>query len=187
MANDGNAYLSRLEGYRDYLRLLARLQMAPQLAGKVDPSDIVQETLLKAFQALEGLEFRSDAEFTAWLRTILVNSLRDVIRRLQADRRDVRLEQSLEASVEESSARLEAWLAGNDFAPARHLDRQEQLQALAQALAQLPEDQRAALEMKHLQGCAVADIGRHMGKSRAAVAGLLRRGLERLRELLGPL
>jgi RNA polymerase sigma-70 factor (ECF subfamily) len=55
---------------------------------------------------------------------------------------------------------------------------------LAEALVQLSDDQRLAVELKHLQGWSVADICKHTGRSEAAVAGLLRRGLKRLRELM---
>ena len=61
---------------------------------------------------------------------------------------------------------------------------EEELLHLAGALAQLPEDQRAVVELKHLQDWSVAEICQHLDKSEAAVAGLLRRGLQRLRELL---
>jgi len=62
--------------------------------------------------------------------------------------------------------------------------RHEQLASLAKALAQLPDDQRTAVELHHLQGWSVARIAEQGGRSQAAVAGLLRRGLKKLRELL---
>jgi RNA polymerase sigma-70 factor (ECF subfamily) len=54
----------------------------------------------------------------------------------------------------------------------------------ADALAQLPEESQRALELKHLEGWSVEAIDQHRGRSDAGVAGLLRRGLQRLRQLL---
>jgi RNA polymerase sigma-70 factor (ECF subfamily) len=105
-------------------------------------------------------------------------------RRFGSQRRDLALERSLEAAVEHSSVRLEAWLAASDGGPGSAAERNEQLLRLAAALARLPEDQCLALELRYLQEMAVADIMRETGRSEAAVSGLLRRGLKRLRELL---
>jgi RNA polymerase sigma-70 factor (ECF subfamily) len=173
-----------LEHYRDYLRLLAQIQFDERLQGKLDPSDIVQDTLLKAYQARAQFHGQDGAEMAAWLRQILTNSLIDAVRRFTSEGRNVALEQSLEKSVHASSLRLEAWLASEQSSPVVQAQRHEQLLQLAEALAQLPEDQQQALQLKHLEGLSVQEIGKRLGRSEAGVAGLLRRGLKQLRELL---
>jgi RNA polymerase sigma-70 factor (ECF subfamily) len=184
MANEAEVHREPLEHYRAYLRLLAGLQLDPRLQGKLDPSDVVQQTLLKAHEKRGQFRGTTDAEQAAWLRAILANILAEAMRRYGRQQRDVKLEQSLNAAVEESSARLEKWLAVDQSTPSQRVVRQEQLLRLAEALAQLPEDQRTALELRHLQGCSVSAISRQLDRSEPAVAGLLRRGLKRLREVL---
>ena len=70
MAHDAPAGGCPLEAYHEYLCVLARIQLDSCLRGKLDPSDVVQETLLKAHRAIEAQTFRgqSDAAMAAWLR-----------------------------------------------------------------------------------------------------------------------
>jgi RNA polymerase sigma-70 factor (ECF subfamily) len=173
-----------LERFRDYLRLLARLHIDTRLQGKLDPSDLVQQTLLKAHQARAQFRGRSTAEQAAWLRQILARTLANAVRDLGRAKRDVALERSLEAALDNSSARLEAWLVAGDPSPSQQAERNEQLLDLAETMAQLPEAQREVLLLRHCQGWSLADIGHHLGRSRAAVASLLRRGLQQLRQHL---
>src|ERR1700738_1008847 len=99
-----------LESFRSYLRLLAGLQLDPRLRAKLDPSDLVQQTLLQAYQGLPQFRGQSEAELAAWLRQILDRHLANATRDLGRTKRDVARERSLEGTLAESSARLEAWL-----------------------------------------------------------------------------
>jgi RNA polymerase sigma-70 factor (ECF subfamily) len=90
----------------------------------------------------------------------------------------------LEQALEASSARLEAWLARAESTPGRRVARQEQLARLAAALLELPEEQRRAIELHHMHGMSLANVGGSLDRSREAVAGLIYRGLKKLRGLL---
>jgi RNA polymerase sigma-70 factor (ECF subfamily) len=173
-----------LQAYRPYLLVLARLQVYPRLAAKLDASDLVQQALLRAHQGLG--QFRGGPEHVkAWLRQILARTAANAIRHQCQACRDVRLEQALQADVEASSRRLDGWLAADQSSPSEVCQRQEQLHALAQALESLPEDQRAVLVLKHCQGQTIDGIARHLGRTPASVAGLLRRAMQAIRERLG--
>jgi RNA polymerase sigma-70 factor (ECF subfamily) len=181
---DINEQPRSLGQYREYLRVLAGLQLDQRLRGKLDPSDLVQQTLLEAHQQWEQFRGTSELERAAWLRQILAHNLADAVRRYSAGARDINLERSLEQSLAGSSALIEQWIASREPAPDAHAERGELLLRLTTALGKLADDQREAVERKHLHGQSVTDIGREMGRSEAAVAGLLRRGLRRLRELM---
>jgi RNA polymerase sigma-70 factor (ECF subfamily) len=173
-----------LEQYREYLQLLARLQIDPRLRRKLDSSDLVQEVLIKAYQNLHQYRGQSSKEMQAWLRSILAQVLAEALRYYSRQKRDMDLEQSLEAGLHKSSAKLEILLTGTGTSPSEQAMLNEELPRLAGALGQLPEDQRLALELRYLQEFPVAVIAQEMGRSEASVAGLLRRGLQRLRSLL---
>jgi RNA polymerase sigma-70 factor (ECF subfamily) len=172
-----------LEGFREYLRLLARLQRSDHLAGKIDLSGVVQQTLLEASQTGDGFPSCAAVQ-AAWLRRTLANNLTDEIRKLEK-RGQVRVrEQSLDQALEASSARLEVLLAREEPSPGGVAVHNEQLARLAEAILRLPEDQRQAIELHHLQGVSLTDAGQRMDRSREAVAGLVFRGLKKLRTLL---
>ncbi len=182
---DQNAeWAQRLEQYREYLRLLARLQLAPHLRTKLDPSDVIQETMLDAFRKIEQFNGAQSGQFAAGLRTILARNLAMGVRKFGRPSRDLQRERSLQAAIDNSSACLENWLGDKEPSPPQLAERNERVLQLAKALARLPDDQRLAVEMKHLEGLSVAEIGRHMDRTEVSVTGLLRRGVQKMRELL---
>jgi RNA polymerase sigma-70 factor (ECF subfamily) len=184
MHPESDAESLAVEQFRKYLLLLAQAQLGRQLGHKLDASDVVQQTLLDAHRQRQQFRGRTAAEMAAWLRRMLACNLADAVRALNRGKRDVARERSLEAAFEQSSARLEAWLAAEQSSPSDHAIRHEQVLLLSEALASLPEAQREAVVLHYWQGLTLAAVAEQMGRSPAAVAGLLQRGLRALRGLM---
>jgi RNA polymerase sigma-70 factor (ECF subfamily) len=173
-----------LERFRDYLLLLARQQLGRQAAGKLEPSDIVQQTLLDAHRKREQFRGTTDAERAAWLRQMLAFNLADALRALGRGKRDIARERSLEQELEQSSIRLGSWLAAEQPSPSTEAVRHEEAVRVAVALSQLPEANRAAILLRYNEGLSLDEISARLGRTPAAVAGLLKRGLQQLRSAL---
>jgi RNA polymerase sigma-70 factor (ECF subfamily) len=170
-----------LEEYRDYLRALVRLLAAPGKPGRVDDSDAVQETLLLAHQHRDQFRGRSEPEFRGWLRQILLNHLASLFRRANRPGGDA-VVQALPVELDQQAAQVEA--SPGDL-PDEQAAAIERLARLAAALDRLPDDQRQAIELHHLQGLSVPETAQRMTRTTASVAGLVRRGAQALRVLLG--
>jgi RNA polymerase sigma-70 factor (ECF subfamily) len=173
-----------LEPFRHYLEVLARVHLDSRLRGKLDPADVVQQTLLRACAALPEVRSRSPEVLAAWLRKILARTLADTVKHYHRDRRDVNLERSLQADLDRSSTGLASWLVADQASPSLAAQRNEELLRLADALAGLPEPQREVVILKHCRGQTLQQIADHLGRSVPSVASLLRRGLEALRHRL---
>jgi RNA polymerase sigma-70 factor, ECF subfamily len=173
-----------LEPYRKYLQVLAGLHLDRKLRGKLDPSDIVQQTLARAYPALPELRLLEPAVLAAWLRKILARTLADAVKHYERDRRDVSLERSLEADLDRSASGFAAWLAADQTSPSGRVERNEELMRMVEALAELPDLMREVVVLKHCQGLTLQQIAERIGKTVPAVASLLRRGLEALRNRL---
>ncbi len=181
---DGAVNQWGVEGYREYLRLLVRLQLGSFLRAKLDASDIVQQVMLQAHENRAQFRGITESEWLGWLRAILANTLAATARRFDTQSRTATRERSLEAELDLSSARLENLLAADQSSPSERVVRVEEVLRLAGALAQLPEDQRRVVELHHLRGLTVAQVADQIDRTRPAVVGLLFRGLKRLRQLL---
>jgi RNA polymerase sigma-70 factor, ECF subfamily len=172
--------------FRPYLRLLAELQLGAHAGTGIDPSDIVQQTLLDAHRDQRKFRGQTESERLAWLRRLLACNLADALRMKHRTKRDVTRERSLESAIEASSARLGALLAADQSSPSETAGRNEEVIRLVDALAKLPQANRLALVMRHCEGLPLSEISTRLKRTPAAVAGLLKRGLAELRTILPP-
>jgi RNA polymerase sigma-70 factor (ECF subfamily) len=175
MAGAPNPRDRPLESYRDYLHFLARTWLGQWGERRIDPEDVVHEVMRKALEHWDDL--REEAKRQAWLRKILRDTLMDLVGKKTPGLLD---------DVEQSSIRLESWLAADHTSPSMRAAREELLRRMAVALAALPKDQRAALELRYLRSpqWSLAEIAAHLGRTEKAAAGLLCRGLDVLRHSL---
>jgi len=174
-----------LDLYRRYLALLARLQIGQRLQGKVDASDLVQETYLEAHRNFGRFRGTSEGEFVHWLRRILAAKLADLMRRyLGTQGRDVRLEREIADALDHSSVLLDRGLVAPQSSPSYQAVRREQAVLLADALAELPGNYRDVIALRNLEGLTFPEVAGRMGKSLDSVEKLWMRALVRLRSLL---
>jgi RNA polymerase sigma-70 factor (ECF subfamily) len=183
-AGDATALGQLLELYRNYLRVLARMQADGTLRSRLDPSDLVQETLLEACRDFPGFGGSTERELMAWLRQILVRNLADQIKRGQTQRRHWKRQESLEALLERSSAEAQAALAQGISSPSAQAARREQAVLLADALEQLSPDHREVILLRNLSKLPFEVIAAHMKRSAGATRMLWVRALEKLSQLL---
>jgi len=186
--NDDNGNLhqtpGQLDEFRSYLTMLARAQFDRRLHGKLDPSDIVQQTMTEAHEHYGQFRGQSRAELAGWLRQVLARNLIDAQRRFGAAKRDVARERSLDAAVDQSSMRLGTLLSAGLSSPSQKAMQHEQAVELARALEQLPDAQKEAVVLRHWHGRSLLNIAEVLDRTPVAVAGLLKRGLRKLREIL---
>jgi RNA polymerase sigma-70 factor (ECF subfamily) len=183
-AGDGAALGRLLELYRNYLRLQARALIGAGLRVRLDPSDLVQETFLEAHRDFARFAGQTEGEVVAWLRRILVHNLADQVKRHRARGRDYRRQESLEAKLERSSLDVQEALAVGLSTPSVRARRREQAVVLADALAELPEDYREVIVLRHVERLKFDEIAARMGRSSGAVRMLWTRALEKLHRLL---
>jgi RNA polymerase sigma-70 factor (ECF subfamily) len=164
--------------HADLLRW-ATCQAPAWLCPHLDPADLVQQTLLEAWRGWERLAGRPDHEVRAYLLRAAANNLIDALRKHAPSRGDVAPD-----ALADSSMRMAEWVAADHTSPSERADRNERFARLAAALAELPDAQRLAVEMRYLQGMKVTDIARVLGRSEGAVSLLLHRAVTALRGTL---
>ncbi len=171
--------------FRSWLLMLARTRIDGPLRGRVDPSDLVQQTLMLATRDADQFRGTSDAELAGWLRGILGHVMSHELQALMTSKRDISQEVSMDLLLEQSARRLDDLLAATQTSPSQAAVNHEERLRLAAALEQLPPDYRDVLVMRHLQGLPFPEIAKQLRRNAGAVRMLWVRALAELKGRLG--
>jgi RNA polymerase sigma-70 factor (ECF subfamily) len=183
-AGDMPALGRLLDLYRNYLRVVARAMIGQALRVRLDASDLVQETFLKAHHEFGQFLGGTEPELVAWLRQILVRTLANQARHHRRQGRNYQRDEPLEVLLERSSLDAQRALAAPLPSPSSIASRREQSVLLADALEKLPADYREVFLMRNLEHIPFEGIAARMGRSSGAVRMLWTRTIKKLSELL---
>jgi RNA polymerase sigma-70 factor (ECF subfamily) len=184
LQGDAEALGRLLEAQRAGLHRMAKRQLEGRIAVRVDASDILQQTFLEAYRGFPQFVGQEMRELLAWLHSILDHKIAGAIRdHTLLQKRDMSRERSID-DTHGGGAPLKEDLGADHSTPSQKAMRGEDANRLEQALATLPDDQREAVRLRHLEGLALADIAVRLGRSTAATAGLIKRGMKALRRRL---
>jgi RNA polymerase sigma-70 factor (ECF subfamily) len=176
-SGDRDALGRLLDAVRPELCEMAHARIDAELKVRMDASDIAQQSCLSAVRNFARFEGKELAEFVGWLRHIHEQNLRDVVR-------DHRVYEKRAISKEAAQfGELQA-IDRTMASPSRQAMRGERKARIAEILATLPDDQREAVRLRHMEGLSLAEIAERLGRTEPAIAGLLKRGLAKLRERL---
>lgn len=176
---DPESLAERLESYRPWCRVFVRQSLFGAVGRRLDESDVIQSTWVEVLRKADQFRGSTEAEFFGWLRTCLQNNLRNAVREHTAAKRDVRREQDF--AIEMDSATLH-WFEPQapGESPSDHAIEGERALALAKGLETLPDSQRQAIELRHLNGLPLSEVAATMEKTPDAVVSLMRRGIKTL-------
>ena len=163
----------------DKLLALIRLRLGPNLRSHLESRDILQETLLQAFQHIDEFEGNKRKTLAAWLATIACNQIRNEAQYLHRKRRDVARTVPFDENLRLAAVEIQNRTS--------HLDLQQESQALEKALDSMNGSQREAILLRNFEELSFPEMGERLGKSADACRMLYARSLaaltNRVREL----
>jgi len=168
---------------RNYALIVAQAQTESWLQAKLDPSDLVQQSMLEAYRAFPSFQGETSAEWLGWLRRIVQHNALDLARNFGgAEKRRIGREVSLERLSPDSDGIQDP--AAGDMTPSELLISQERELLVADALARLSAEHRQVILLRNVQGLAFDEVARLMGRSRPAAQMLWMRALRKMQEFL---
>ncbi|MHC4594406.1 MAG: sigma-70 family RNA polymerase sigma factor [Planctomycetota bacterium] len=183
LAQDGdNSALDQLcRVYGERVQRIVRLRMGRELRGKLESMDLVQDAFVAAVKDLGNFEYRNDGDFLRWMSKIAENRIRDNLKRLHRDKRDIRREAPIDYRVptaEGSPALMPEPI--RTTTPSVIVSVSEELDKLENAMNLLKPEYREVIVLTQIEGLPFKEIGDMLGKSPDAVRMLVARAMAAL-------
>ncbi len=183
LAKDGDkSAISRLYGvYAERVQWMVRLRMSKKLRSKLESMDVVQETLVHALSGLGKFTYKNEGDFVRWLSKIAENELRGNLKKLHAEKRDIRKEVRLDSHRSTTGGGF-AGVAGpiGTTTPSVIMSQKEDLAKLEKAIDRLKPEYREAIVLTKIDGLSYGEIAERLGKSPDSVRMLATRAMAAL-------
>ena len=154
----------------------------------IDPEDIVQQTFAEAFRCVSRFRQQEDASFLSWLTGIAENKIMDTVKSLQREKRGGHRQRVRHVTTESRSvADLVDLLSAGSHTPSRSVAGHEAVGAIQNAIEQLPEEYRRAVQLRLLECKSFEETAQLMNRGPRAVQGLIDRAKKKMRAALGRL
>ncbi len=173
---------------RNYLAIMARVQVESWLRVKVDASDLVQQTMLDAYRGLSNFRGNSEGEWLAWLKQILKHNATDFVRQYRGtEKRQQRREVSMHATAPNLSETFTREPSSGGESPSELVIQREREIQLADCITKLAADHQEVIILRSLQRLPFDEVAERMGRSRPAVQMLWARAVSKLKDVYGEL
>jgi len=164
--------------YMERVRWMLRLRMSKELRSKLESMDLVQDTLIHALKGLDGFTYKNEGDFVRWLSKIAENELRGSLKKLHADKRDIRKE----VQLDNYGSTTTSGIVGTPgpiqaTTPSVIMAKKEDLDKLEKAIDELKPEYRKVIVLAKIDGLSYKEIGERLGKSVDAVGMLLSRAI----------
>lgn len=180
-AGDESAVNRLYEVYGERILWMVRMRMNKELRSALESMDIVQDTLVNALRGLGGFTYKNEGDFVRWLSKIAENELRGSLRKLHADKRDIRRVVRFDSDTSATAGRDAGIPAPVGYTtPSVIMSKRDDLARLEKAIGDLKPEYRQVIVLIKIDGLSYNEMGKKLGKTDDAVRKLVSRAMAEL-------
>jgi RNA polymerase sigma-70 factor (ECF subfamily) len=154
--------------------------MGRELRSKLESMDLVQDAFVSVVKNLDNFEYLNEGDFLRWISKIAENRIRDNLKRLHADKRDIRKEVPIDHMPTTSNESARTFEPLRTTTPSVIMSFSEEFDRLENAMNLLKPEYREVIVLTQIEGLSFKEIGNRLGKSPDAIRIQVARALASL-------